>query len=127
VQEVDIRQAIDELTGGLGADVVFECAGAGASAQSCLEMVRRRGRYAQVGLFGKPVQWDLDQICLKELRVSGSFAHVPSAWPKALNLLARGQVQTRPLVSNALPITEWQQAFDAFERRDGLKIVLTPI
>ena len=39
----------------------------------------------------------------------------------------RGQVQTRPLVSAILPITEWQAAFDAFERREGLKAVLTPI
>ncbi|MBL7201773.1 MAG: zinc-binding dehydrogenase [Anaerolineae bacterium] len=127
VQAVDAKGAIDELTGGLGADVVFECAGVGASAQSCLALVRRRGRYAQVGLFGKPVQWDLEQVCLKELQVSGSFAHVPSAWRKALNLLASGQVQTRPLVSHVLPITEWQQAFDIFERRDGLKTVLTPV
>jgi L-iditol 2-dehydrogenase len=127
VQQVDARQTIDERTGGLGADIVFECAGAGPSAQSCLNLVRRQGRYAQVGLFGKPVQWDLEQVCLKELRVSGSFAHVPSAWPKALRLLASGQVQTRPLVSAVLPITEWQQAFDRFERRDGLKIVLTPV
>ena len=127
VQAVDARQTIDERTGGLGADVVFECAGAGASAQSCLGLVRRRGRYAQVGLFGKPVQWDLDQVCFKELRVSGSFAHVPSAWPKALRLMGSGQVRTRPLVSTVLPISEWQQAFDAFERRDGLKILLTPV
>ena len=26
-----------------------------------------------------------------------------------------------------LPITEWHAAFDTFERRDGLKIVLTPV
>ncbi|MCB0183416.1 MAG: alcohol dehydrogenase, partial [Caldilineaceae bacterium] len=59
--------------------------------------------------------------------VHGSFAHLPSAWRKALNLLGSGQVQTRPLVSAILPITEWHAAFDTFERRDGLKIVLTPV
>lgn len=117
---------VADLTGGLGADVVFECAGVGASAQSCLQLVRRRGRYGQVGLFGKPVTWDADLICYKELEVHGSFAHLPSAWRKALSLMAADQVQLRPLVSAILPITEWQAAFDAFERRDGLKIVLTP-
>jgi threonine dehydrogenase-like Zn-dependent dehydrogenase len=59
--------------------------------------------------------------------VSASFAHVPSAWRKALSLMASGQVQTRPLISTILPITEWQQAFDIFERREGLKIVFTPV
>jgi len=127
VQTQDVKRSMDDLTGGAGVDVAFECAGAGPSAQSCLALVRRRGRYAQVGLFGKPVQWDMDQLCFKEIRVSASFAHVPSAWRKAMRLLAAGQVQTRPLVSQVLPITEWQKAFDAFERREGVKTVLIPV
>lgn len=127
VEEEAPQPRIADLTRSIGADVVFECAGVGASARSCLNLVRRRGRYGQVGLFGKPIEWDLDLVCYKELEVHGSFAHLPSAWRKALNLLATGQVQTRPIVSAILPITEWQAAFDAFERRDGLKIVLTPV
>lgn len=127
VQTTDAKQVIDDMTDGLGADVVFECAGVGPSAQNCLSLVRRRGRYAQVGLFGQPVQWDLDQVCYKELQVSGSFAHVPTGWRKALKLLASGQVQTRPIISDIVPITEWQQAFEAFEHRRGIKIVLTPV
>jgi L-iditol 2-dehydrogenase len=114
------------MSEGLGADIAFECAGAGASAQSCLSLLRRRGRYAQVGLFGKLIQWDMDQVTYKEIQVNGSFAHVPSAWRKALALMASGQVQTRPLISNVFPIAEWRQAFDIFERRAGLKLVLTP-
>lgn len=123
----DAKAIIDEQTDGIGADVVFECAGAAASAQSCLELVRRRGRYGQVGLFGRRIEWDLDLVAYKELEVHGSFAHLPSAWRKALKLMATEKVQTRPLVSAIMPITEWQAAFDAFERRDGLKIVLTPV
>lgn len=123
----DAKAIIDEQTDGVGADVVFECAGAAASAQSCLELVRRRGRYGQVGLFGRRIEWDLDLVAYKELEVHGTFAHLPSAWRKALKLMAAEKVQTRPLVSAIMPITEWQAAFDAFERRDGLKIVLTPV
>jgi L-iditol 2-dehydrogenase len=127
VEEGTTEQIVADLTAGMGADVVFECAGVGASAQSCLDLVRRRGRYGQVGLVGKPITWDLDLVCYKELDVHGSFAHLPSAWRKALNLMASGQVQIQPLVSAVLPITEWQAAFDAFERHDGVKIVLTPV
>ncbi len=126
---VDISDFPSEIlarTDGLGADAVFECAGSAASAGNCLVMVRRRGRYAQVGLFGKPIPWDMEQVCYKELHVSGSNATVPSAWIKALHLLASGQVKTAPLISQVLPITEWQQAFEGFERKQGLKRVLTP-
>ncbi|MCB0129105.1 MAG: zinc-binding dehydrogenase, partial [Caldilineaceae bacterium] len=117
VMTEDAKALIDERTDGVGADVVFECAGAAPSARSCLELVRRRGRYGQVGLFGRTIEWDLDLVCYKEVDVHGSFAHLPSAWRKALNLLGSGQVQTRPLVSAILPITEWHAAFDTFERR----------
>ena len=127
VQATDTLTTIREMTNGLGADVVFECAGAAPSAQHCLDLVRRQGRYAQVGLFGKPITWDLEQVCYKELKVSGSNATVPSAWRKAVALLAGGQVQVGPLISNVMPISEWQHAFNLFEQRQGHKIILTPM
>lgn len=121
------RATIDEMTSGRGVDVVYECSGAGPAARTLLDVVRRGGRYAQIGLFGRPVEWDLDQVCYKELIVSGSNASVPSAWHRAVALLADGLVQTEPLVSGVYPVTEWREAFDAFERRDGLKTVLQPV
>ena len=127
VDRDDVAGMLRDMTRGLGADVVFECSGVQRSAQNCLSWVRRRGRYAQVGLFGAPVEWDLEQVCYRELRVSGSFATVPSAWHKALTLLDSGRVQTLPLVTDVLPITEWQRAFEDFERRQGIKIILTPV
>ena len=126
VQTTNAREVIDELTGGAGADAVYECAGVGASAKSCLDLVKRRGAYAQVGLSGKPVEWNLDQLCYKELSVCGTFSHIPRVWPRSIRLMATGQVQTRPLASTVLPLTEWERAFEAFERKEGLKIVLTP-
>ena len=126
VQDASFESVLRETVSPLGADVVFECSGAPPSAQLLLRLVRYGGRYAQVGLFGRPITWDLDQICFKELQVSGSFATVPSAWRKALVLMATGQVQTHPLVSHQMPMSRWEEAFRLFEERRGLKILLTP-
>jgi L-iditol 2-dehydrogenase len=127
VQQQSPDALIADLTQeGLGADVVYECSGAGAAAQQLLTLVRRRGRYVQIGLFGKTIAWDLDQVCYKELIVTGSNASVPSAWDKALKLLATGVVQTAPLITHSYPVTDWQQAFDTFDTRAGIKAVLTP-
>ncbi|MFN8590200.1 MAG: zinc-binding dehydrogenase [Thermomicrobiales bacterium] len=117
---------VQDLTGGWGADVVFECSGAGAAALGLLALARRGGQYAQIGLFGKPVAWDLDAVCMKELRVTGSNATVPSAWRTALRLLAEGEVRTAPLISDVYPLAEWQAAFTRFETREGLKLLLEP-
>jgi L-iditol 2-dehydrogenase len=126
VEREDAGRLVSDLTDGDGADVVYECSGAAPAAQQLLGLVRRGGRYAQIGLFGKPVTWDLNQVCYKELSVTGSNASVPSAWPRALALLAEGKVQTRPLASDIFPLSAWRQAFDTFEQRRGVKMVLQP-
>jgi L-iditol 2-dehydrogenase len=122
----DPTAVIQELTGGWGADIALECSGAGAAALGLLSHVRRGGQYAQIGLFGKPVAWDLDQVCLKELRVTGSNASVPSAWRTALRLLENGSVRTAPLISDIYPLAEWSDAFQRFEQREGVKLLLDP-
>jgi L-iditol 2-dehydrogenase len=127
VQRDDYRSAIAELTEGQGADIVYECSGAGPAAQTLLELARRGGQYAQIGLFGKPVAWDLDQVCYKELSVTGSNASTPGSWARALRLMADGSVDLKPLVSGVFPITEWRKAFDIFEQRSGLKTLLQPV
>jgi L-iditol 2-dehydrogenase len=127
VQRDEVQETISGLTDGEGADIVYECSGAGPAAISLLDWVRRGGQYAQIGLFGKHVAWDLDAVCYKELTVTGSNAHVPSAWDRALALMASGAVQTEPLISGVYPVTEWREAFDVFERRAGLKTVLRPV
>ncbi len=126
VQEADPTPLVMDLGNGFGADIVYECSGAGPAAQQLLGLVRRRGQYAQIGLLSAPVAWDLNQICYKELRVTGSNASVPSAWQRALRLMAAGQVKTEPLISHVFALDDWRQAFDTFERREGVKLVFRP-
>ena len=128
VQQDTPNQLIEAITQeGLGADVVYECSGAGAAAQQLLTLVRRQGRYVQIGLFGKPIAWDLDQVCYKELIVTGSNASVPSAWDKALKLLASGAVDTQAIITDRYPITEWESAFDVFNSKQGGKTLFKPV
>jgi L-iditol 2-dehydrogenase len=128
VQTGDAKMLVaDVTTEGLGADVVYECSGAGAAAQQLLELVRRRGKYVQIGLFGKPVAWDLDQVCFRELTVTGSNASTPPAWIRAVQLMADGAVDTSVLITDVYPVTEWEQAFTGFESKAGIKTLLQPV
>jgi L-iditol 2-dehydrogenase len=128
VQRNDPAALIHELTeGGFGADVVYECAGAGAAAQQLLTLVRRRGRYVQIGLFGQPVAWDLDQLVYKELTATGSNASTPPSWRRAIELMRTGKVKTAPLITHIFPVTEWERGFAVFEERAGVKTIFTPV
>jgi L-iditol 2-dehydrogenase len=125
-QREKLPELIADLTNGYGADVCIEAAGAPASLEQCLQLVRRGGTLAQMGLYGRPFEVDFNLVPMKELRVIGSFAHVPSAWERGLRLMADGKVRTLPMVTRTVPITEWEDAFNAFTARGECKIVLTP-
>jgi L-iditol 2-dehydrogenase len=117
---------VEEITGGLGADVVFECSGSAKGLQDALFAVRKRGQLTQIGLFGKPVSCDFEKICYKEIKVTGSLGSRWASWEMALKFLASGACDAKSLISDVLPLTEWQTAFTMFEEKKGLKLVLEP-
>lgn len=127
VKEAEVaQQEVNEWTQGRGADLAFECSGAAASFSACVEWVRKGGQVVQVGLMGEHTTVDLDRITFKELEIRGSFAHNRGSWEKAINLLERRQVQLLPLVSGIYTLEQWLDAFQKFERREGLKYLLRP-
>jgi L-iditol 2-dehydrogenase len=127
VQRRDAAAVVRDLTvEGLGADVVYECSGAGPAAQQLLTLVRRHGRYVQIGLFGKPVAWDLDQLVYKELTATGTNASTPPSWLRALDLMGAGKVRTDLLITHEFPVTAWDKGFATFEDRSGVKTLFVP-
>lgn len=109
-----------------GPDVVIECSGAGAAMRSGLELVRKRGRFVQIGQTGDNVSVPLAQASFKELTVTGGFASTPTSWRRAMRLLERRLVDLAPLVSTVYPLEQWKEALDATRRGDGVKIMLSP-
>ncbi|MBW2057528.1 MAG: zinc-binding dehydrogenase [Deltaproteobacteria bacterium] len=126
VERNDPRSMVDDLSEGYGADVVVECAGHPSSVSTCLEVVRRGGRYCQIGLFGKSIEVDFEKIPLKQLKVSGPLAQYWPSWRRAIELTRAGKVRLRELVTHVLPLSEWEAAFRLHERNEGLKKVLVP-
>ncbi|MGE4282088.1 MAG: zinc-binding dehydrogenase [Clostridia bacterium] len=127
VQQQDLQEFIYKLTNGRGVDVVLECSGVARAADDALKVIKKQGQYTQIGLFGKPITIDFERICYKELKVTGSLGSRWTSWEKAIQLLEQGKVRTKPLVSHQFPITEWEKAFQMFESKEGLKLVLTPV
>lgn len=127
VQEQDPWEVVSSLTQEAGADVFIECSGSPVAVRMGLQLVRRGGRYAQIGLTGHPFELDFDTIAYKEIVVRGSLGQRWISWKRSLKLMEEGLVKTGPLVSDVLPLTEWKIGFVKMERKEGLKIVLTPV
>lgn len=126
VEHDDVPARLAEMTGGRGADVFFECAGARSAAQLGLSLVKRGGRYVQVGLFGKPVEVDLELLAYKEILATGAIGSHWDSWEKALRFLGSGRVRTEPLISHRFALQDWREAFRTFEAREGVKLVFIP-
>jgi L-iditol 2-dehydrogenase len=126
VSAEDPREIIKQLTQGYGADAVLECAGAPASAAMCLDLVRKMGRYTQVGIFGAPLQIDLDKVVLKQVRFQGSICHTWETWDRTMRLLGDGAFDLRPLISNRLPLSRWNEAFQGVINKTETKVLLHP-
>ncbi|MBU2260546.1 MAG: zinc-binding dehydrogenase [Proteobacteria bacterium] len=126
---VDVQDPLErilEITGGRGIDTAFECSGVSAAAHNCIEAVRRRGEIVQVGLYGRPVSLELDPATMKEVQIKGAFTHTHATWRRAMDLLAGGAVDLRPLVSGTYPLNAWETAFGQAEVGAGIKYLIDP-
>lgn len=109
-----------------GVDVVLECSGSAGAMAGALELIRKQGRFTQVGMYGKPIQVEMDTINRKEIDFNGTFATAHSSWEKLLKLYETDKLQLDELVSVRLPLTEWKKGFEMFLRKEGNKIFLVP-
>jgi L-iditol 2-dehydrogenase len=91
-----------------------------------LQSARRGGRYVQIGLAGKPVVVPFDLVCFKELTVTSGNASTGASWTRAVALVESRAVALDPLLSAALPLERWAQAFADTRAGAGVKHVLVP-
>lgn len=126
VGEQNLGEAVNALTGGIGADVAFECAGHPGSVRGCLESLRPMGRYTQVAICGQDIQFPIDQIFYKQLTVAGSVCYTAKTWESMMKIFAEGRVRLDDLITDKLPISEWRTAFRLCEDKKAIKVLMYP-
>lgn len=116
-----------EATGGVGPDVVLECAGTAKAIRQAVEMVKKGGRVVVGGIPGEEAPLPLGRFVLDEIEVVGSRA-APGALPEVLAFVRSGALRLRELVTHRFPLREFQTALETFrDRKDGaLKVVVEP-
>lgn len=127
-QEENLKELVNSLTDGYGAHVVFECSGAVPATKQGLDLLRKKGQYCQIGIFAQPeIQFDLEKIIQKEIRVVGSRSQKSADWEPSLALMNDGLVNAKALVTHEFDITQWDEAYQAIKSGEAIKVLLTPI
>ena len=124
--ERNLGDVVREETGGVGVDVALECAGHPKSVSNCLDALRPMGRYTQVAICGREIQFPIDRIFYKQLTVAGSVCYTTRTWDRMMNIFAQGRLRLRDMISAKLPLSDWRTGFDLCVQKKALKVLLYP-
>jgi threonine dehydrogenase-like Zn-dependent dehydrogenase len=116
---------VRELTGGAGADVVFEAVGIPQTVEQSFNLVRRGGTIVIVGVANPDAVARIKpfDIFAGQLTIRGSWGYWWT-FPRTLELLAK--VRPERVLTHRFPLAK---AFDALEQRRqnvGIKALLVP-
>jgi L-idonate 5-dehydrogenase len=102
-------------------DTMFEASGAEAALRSGIDVVRPGGVVVQLGLGGE-MRLPINMITAKELELRGTF-RFHEEFALALEFIAKGLVDVKPLISATAPLAEARDAFElAGDRSQSMKV-----
>lgn len=123
---------IRDLTGGNGADVVFECAG-GSPKQGlaglktvlqAIDAVRSGGKIVGVSWFGEPFQLDVDMLRERSLRYVFPDISTRAHLEHTVHLVASGRVRLKPTITHVLDgLEQVPQAFEITAHKGKFKAI----
>ena len=125
--EPNVVEQILEITGGVGADRCFDCAGNKASMELALHSCRRGGSVGLVAIpKGNTMEIDLKTIVWDEKKLIGSRGN-PNCHDRALAMMSSGLLAAERMITHHFPLDRFQEALDLFtSRNDGvIKVIIT--
>ena len=98
----DLRAVVARRTGGAGADVAFDAAGAAVVVEQLLGVLGAGGRLEVVAIHTKPVALNITVQLTMQDRVLGSSIGYANDHAEAIELVQRGKVNLAPFVTSRI-------------------------
>lgn len=124
--EDDPRAAAKRATEGRGVDVAVDAVGHPAALDLAVRLTRKDGRISVVGVYAERAEVHLGLVWIKALSLHTGHANVIAHVDPVLDLISAGVLDPAPLVTHHLPLEDAAEAYALYDRREALKIVLTP-
>ena len=128
-KQEDTVEKTKKLTDGYGADTVIEAIGMTATWEQALKMVRKGGTVLEFGGCppGTEVKVSTEQLHYGETTIMGAFHTTPAHFKKALNLIASGTINIKPLITKRMKLDNIERAFETLATsKTDVKIALLP-
>ena len=105
-------------------DVAFECAGENAAVDDALDAVKTGGRVILVGIPEEDRTTFKASVARRKGLTIKLSRRMKYTYPRAIQLVASGQVDVRSLVTHRFPLEKTAEAFAVAKRREGLKVII---
>jgi (R,R)-butanediol dehydrogenase/meso-butanediol dehydrogenase/diacetyl reductase len=110
--EQDVVRAVNDWTGGDGADLAFEVTGNPAAVRLMTDVVRVWGAVSVVAIHAEPMPVHLYPMFARELSMHGTRLYTRADWEEAIRLASSGAVPVGPLVSRRIPLEDLQKGME---------------
>ena len=127
VRQNDPVSVVLEETKGKGADVAFITAAASPVVEQAIKAVRKRGKALLIGFFEGPADnLEIFPLTAKEIDLRGCLMYTAEGFQNTLDMVAEGQLDSRPLITEVLDIAQAQEGLEVMDKRtrDAVKILL---
>lgn len=122
------QDQVKELTDGDGADVAIIDVGIPALIEESIEYVKKGGTYVIFAgaPHGSKITLDPNLIHYKEINLTGSSASTPEIHKEVLDLVETGQLDVSLLISEVVPLDDWERALEMKNNFEKIKVIIDP-
>lgn len=124
--DADWKEQILALTDGLGVDVAIEAVGIPATFEMCTQVVRPGGHVANIGVHGKPVELQIQNLWIHNINISMGLVNTNTT-ELLLKLVAQGKLPAENFATHRFTFDQVLDAYDVFGRAaqtKALKVVI---
>jgi threonine dehydrogenase-like Zn-dependent dehydrogenase len=124
--EQDPKAAVGAATEGRGVDVAIDAVGDPRALETAIRLTRACGSVQCIGVYAERAEVHMGLLWLKAITLRGGQANVIAHVDPVLAMLSEGVLDPSPLVTRHMPLDEAAEAYAVYDRREALKIILTP-
>lgn len=119
---------IKAIYGGIGADLVFECAGTPQAIKTALEVVRGAGQVLLLGVSGEETSFVEAMLIQREIDIKASLAYGEDEIRLCLDFLAQRRFNTEGMISDIISLDDIvEKGVERLATTKGLvKVVVAP-
>jgi 2-desacetyl-2-hydroxyethyl bacteriochlorophyllide A dehydrogenase len=123
----DPADAVMDLTGSRGADVVVDAVGHPSALLTACGLARPGGIISVPGAYTEPsIELPFGSLWMKGITITGGVANIVRYMDETMGLISAGKLNPSRIISHRMPLSKAEDAYAMFHAREATKIILDP-